>query len=54
MLEGRSRTPADAAAYSIRHRGVEPERALNEVLSALPGNHLNAEFRAAVLRDIHP
>lgn len=53
-FEGRSRTPAVAAAYSIRHRGVPPIRALDEVLEALPGNHLNAEFRTVVTRDIHP
>lgn len=53
MLEGRSRTPA-VAAYSTRDRGVEPERALNEVLGALPRNHLHSEFSEAVLRDIRP
>ncbi|MCY7412686.1 MAG: ADP-ribosylglycohydrolase family protein, partial [Salinibacterium sp.] len=51
-FEGRSRTPAVAATYSIRHCKVPAQRALDEVLAVLPGNHLNAEFREIVSRGI--
>lgn len=48
-FEGRSRTPAVAAVYSTRHLGVPARQALDEVLAALPGNHLNAEFRSLIV-----
>lgn len=46
--EGRSRTPTVAAAYSIRHLDRDPQRALAEVVTALPGEHINGEFRKLV------
>ena len=49
-FEGRSRTPAVAAAYSIRHRGIPASQALDEVLAVLPGHQLNEEFRVELLR----
>jgi ADP-ribosyl-[dinitrogen reductase] hydrolase len=47
-FEGRSRTPAVAAVYSAQHLGIPAEQALDEILTALPGNHLNREFRELV------
>jgi ADP-ribosyl-[dinitrogen reductase] hydrolase len=47
-FEGRSRTPAVAAVYSAQHLGIPAKQALDEVLAALPGNHLNTEFRELI------
>jgi hypothetical protein len=45
-----SRTPTVAAAYSIRHRGLEPGPALDEVCAALPDPSPNRGFVAALSR----
>jgi hypothetical protein len=45
-----SRTPTVAAAYSVRHRGLEPGPALDEVCQALPDPSPNAGFVVALGR----
>ena len=47
---GQSRTPSVAAAYSVRHLGVEPATALAEVCAALPSPAPNPALRAAIAR----
>ncbi|WP_062516816.1 ADP-ribosylglycohydrolase family protein [Demequina gelatinilytica] len=45
-VAAQSRTPTVAALYATRHLGVEPERALAEVMAALPAANPNEAFRA--------
>ncbi|WP_062529118.1 ADP-ribosylglycohydrolase family protein [Demequina rhizosphaerae] len=45
-VAAQSRTPTVAALYAVRHLGVEPERALADVASALPAARPNSAFRA--------
>jgi ADP-ribosyl-[dinitrogen reductase] hydrolase len=52
--EGRSRVPAVAATYSVRHRGHRVDAAFADILDALPGNRLNPEFRAVVSKSARP
>lgn len=47
---GQSRTPSVAAAYSVRHLGVDPAAALDQVCAALPSPAPNPALRAAVAR----
>ena len=49
-VQAQSRTPAVAALYSARHRGVGISQALDDVQSALPDAHPNAAFRAALAK----
>ena len=49
-VQAQSRTPAVAALYSARHRGVAISQAFTEVQSALPDAHPNAAFRAAIAK----
>ena len=49
-VEAYSRTPTAAAAYAVRHLGVDPERALSDVLVALPGANPRPVFKAAISR----
>lgn len=49
-VQAQSRTPTVAALYSMRHLGVDRERAVREVCVALPHAHPNRTF-AAVLAD---
>ena len=49
-VQAQSRTPAVAALYSARHRGVGIGQALDDVHSALPEAHPNAAFREALER----
>ncbi|WP_291382639.1 ADP-ribosylglycohydrolase family protein [Demequina sp.] len=48
-VQAQSRTPTVAALYSMRHLGVDGERAVREVCAALPQAHPNQAF-ASVLR----
>lgn len=45
-----SRTPTVGAAYSIRHRGIDADRALDEVCAALPDASPHGGFQRAVRR----
>ncbi|WP_062460842.1 ADP-ribosylglycohydrolase family protein [Demequina soli] len=45
-VAAQSRTPTVAALYAARHLGVEPGRALAEVVAALPAADPNRAFRA--------
>ena len=47
-VAAQSRTPTIAAAYAIRHRGVDPATALDEICSALPQPRPNLAFREAI------
>lgn len=47
---GQSRTPAVAAAYAVRHLGMDPVIALDEVCAALPSPAPKSALRAAVTR----
>lgn len=47
-VAAQSRTPTIAAAYAIRHRGIEPAIALDEVCAVLPDPQPNPHFRATV------
>lgn len=47
---GQSRTPSVAAAYAVRHLGVDPATALDRVCAALPSPAPNPALRAAVAR----
>jgi ADP-ribosyl-[dinitrogen reductase] hydrolase len=47
-VQAQSRTPAVAARYSARHRGIAISQAFADVQSALPHAHPNATFRAAL------
>ncbi len=49
-VAAQSRTPTVAAAYAVRHLGVDPGVALAEVCAALPDPSPNAAFVAAVHR----
>jgi ADP-ribosyl-[dinitrogen reductase] hydrolase len=49
-VQAMSRTPTIAALYAARHRGVPIDRALRDVLSALPNANPNRAFRDAMLR----
>lgn len=49
-VQAQSRTPAVAALYSARHRGVGIGQALDDVHWALPEAHPNAAFREALKR----
>ena len=48
-VAAQSRTPSVAALYSVRHLGVEPARALQEVCAVLPAAHPNRDLSAVVL-----
>ncbi|BCQ10573.1 hypothetical protein JMUB5695_04031 [Mycobacterium heckeshornense] len=48
-----TRTPTVAALYGARKRRIDIDRALRDVLDALPGANPNPGFRAA-LRRLHP
>jgi len=52
-VQAKSRTPTVAALYAARHLGVPVERALSEVVAALPYARPNKGFRAA-LRNLQP
>ena len=47
-VQAQSRTPAVAALYGARHRGVPIERAIDDVCAALPGARPNAAFMDAL------
>ena len=47
-VQAQSRTPAVAALYSARHRGIAISQAFNDVQSVLPHAHPNATFRSAL------
>jgi len=49
-VAAQSRTPTVAAAYAIRHLGVDATTALAQVCAALPSAQPNPAFRAAVTR----
>ena len=49
-VAAQSRTPTIAAAYSIRHQGVDPQTALEQVCAVLPDPWPNPHFREAVTR----
>lgn len=49
-VQAYSRTPTVAALYAARHRGVDPTKAMDQVVSALSGAHPNPAFRAAYRR----
>ncbi|WP_409046907.1 ADP-ribosylglycohydrolase family protein [Microbacterium sp. HA-8] len=49
-VEAHSRTPTVAAAYAVRHLGIDAEKALADVLVALPGANPRVAFREALLR----
>jgi len=49
-VAAQSRTPTIAAAYAIRHQGIDPETALDQVCAVLPDPWPNPHFRAAVPR----
>jgi ADP-ribosylglycohydrolase/protein-tyrosine phosphatase len=48
-VQAQSRTPSVAARYSVLARGLEPQRALDEVCAALPEAHPQPALREAVL-----
>ncbi len=49
-VAAQSRTPTVAAVYAVRHFGINPQSALDQVGAALPFSHPNPAFRSAVLR----
>lgn len=49
-VQAHSRTPAVAALYGMRVRGVSAAAALNDVATVLPGSNPNPEFRSALHR----
>ena len=47
-VQAQSRTPAVAALYGARHRGVPIEQAIGDVCAALPDAQPNAAFMNAL------
>lgn len=48
-VAAQSRTPSVAALYSVRHRGIEPHQALEDVCAVLPEADPNRDLAAVVL-----
>jgi ADP-ribosylglycohydrolase len=49
-VAGESRTPAAAAAYLVRHLGMQPQAAFDELDHVLPITHIQPPLKAAVSR----
>ena len=48
-VAAQSRTPTVAALYARNHRGISADRALDDVIAALPAADPNSEFRSIIL-----
>ena len=50
-VAAQSRTPTVAALYARNHRGIPADRALDDVIAALPAADPNSEFLSIILTD---